>query len=495
MANEKTASFVTEIPLRVTPSQEAVLNKRFEAARQVYNACLGESLKRLDLMRESKVWQAARKMPKGKTKTQAFHDINERFGFRKYDLHAYAKQFGHEWLGHHLDSQTVKQLASRAFIWVEQYLFDPKRGRPRFKRYETLNAVESINNQQGIIWRNNQVVWNAGRYGKKLIFDTIIDLNNKVIRHGLKSRIKYVRLVRRKLNGRTRFYAQLVNEGKPYQRFELGTGIAGLDIGPSTVAIVGNSTARLLLFCAELKDMQKEIKKLQRKRDRQQRANNPDNYEPDWWGYPKGQKPRLKRGKIRSGPKRWVKSNKQYQTEQKLAELQRCQAEHRKSLHGHIINQILQMCDTVKLEKLSYRAFQKLFGKSVGMRAPGMFVSRLKQKIDDLGGLVDEFSTYNTKLSQRCHGCGKIAKKPLSQRWHKCECGIVAQRDLYSAFLATCVEDGEFNASLANEQWPGLGSVLRAALDDLQTGDSRALPVSFGLRSRNQLPEMMSNRN
>lgn len=495
MSRKKTPSFVTEIPLIVTPSQESALNKRFEAARQVYNACLGEALKRLDLMRQSKTWQKARKMPKGKAKTKAFREVNEHFGFRKYDLHAYAKQFGYSWLGHHLDSQTVKQLASRAFTWVEQYLFDRDRGRPRFKRYGTLNAVESANNLQGIIWRNSQVIWNAGRHGKKLVIDAIIDFKDLVLLHGLECRVKYVRLVRRRLNGKTRFYAQLVNEGKPYRRFEMGEGVVGLDIGPSTVAVVGDDAARLLQFCDKLKNIQKEIKRLQRKRDRQQRGNNPNNYEPDWWEYPKGQKSRLKRGKIRSGPKHWVKSNKQCETEKKLAELQRRQAEHRKSLHGHLINQILQMCDTVKMEKLSYKAFQRMFGKSVGMRAPGMFVERLRQKMGDAGGLVEEFSTYNTKLSQRCHGCGQVVKKPLSQRWHKCECGVTAQRDLYSAFLAMCVEDGEFNAPLADEQWQGLGPVLRAALKDLQTGDGRALPASFGVRSRSQSSGMMSDGN
>jgi putative transposase len=35
-----------------------------DAERNVYNASLSESLRRLDLMRQSKAWQAARAMPK-----------------------------------------------------------------------------------------------------------------------------------------------------------------------------------------------------------------------------------------------------------------------------------------------------------------------------------------------------------------------------------------------------------------------------------------------
>jgi hypothetical protein len=457
--------FITEIPLKATPTQESVLNKRFEAARQVYNACLGESLRRLKLMRESKDWQKARLLPKGKERTAEFVRLNKEFGFREYDIHFFAKQFGYSWLGYHLDSQTIKKLASRAFTWVSEYLFDPKRGRPKFKRFGQLNSVEGVTNLQGIIWRDDCVVWNSGRNGKKIKLEAIIDYDDPIMSHGLNSEIKFVRLIRRELNGKTRFFAQLVNVGKPYKRHSLGKGVVGLDIGPSTVAVVSQDMAFLKQFCAELEDIQRDIRLLQRKVDRQRRANNPDNYNTDGTVKP------------RSQLKRWVKSNRQLKTEIKLSELKRKQAEYRKSLHGQLINQILQMGNVIRLEKLSYVAFQKMFGKSVGMRAPGMFVARLKQKMDDYDGLVEEFSTYSTKLSQLDHKTGEFKKKSLSQRWHKFDDGEVVQRDLYSAFLATCIEDGTFNAVVANEQWPRVGPLLQAALDDIDQNG----PTSFGL--------------
>jgi len=51
MSKTRTPSFVLELPLRVTPTQEKRLLARLETARQVYNGCLGESLKRLALLR------------------------------------------------------------------------------------------------------------------------------------------------------------------------------------------------------------------------------------------------------------------------------------------------------------------------------------------------------------------------------------------------------------------------------------------------------------
>jgi hypothetical protein len=56
---------VCEIPLRVTQKQEKIIEARLEVGRQLYNALLGEGVRRMRLMQESKVYQAARKMPKG----------------------------------------------------------------------------------------------------------------------------------------------------------------------------------------------------------------------------------------------------------------------------------------------------------------------------------------------------------------------------------------------------------------------------------------------
>ena len=59
-----TPSFVCEVPLRVNRAQERTLLARLEAARQVYNACLGEARKRVQLVRESKAFQRARTLPR-----------------------------------------------------------------------------------------------------------------------------------------------------------------------------------------------------------------------------------------------------------------------------------------------------------------------------------------------------------------------------------------------------------------------------------------------
>jgi putative transposase len=72
MRRQTTTSFVLEIPLQVDAAQERSLLARLEIARQVYNACLGESLRRLNLKRDSQAYHAALKLPKGAKRQAAF---------------------------------------------------------------------------------------------------------------------------------------------------------------------------------------------------------------------------------------------------------------------------------------------------------------------------------------------------------------------------------------------------------------------------------------
>ena len=449
MTRQTTPSFILELPLRVEAAQQRSLLARLEIARQVYNACLGESLRRLKLKRESQAYRAALKLPKGAKRQAAFARINETFGFQEYALHAYAALITKSWMAEHLDSQLVQTLATRAFQAVQQYAFG-KRGKPRFKGFGQFDTIEGKSNQTGIRWRDGQVKW----FGLEL--SALLDERDKVIQHGLQQPVKYVRLVRRKLKGKVYFYVQLVLEGKPYQKEAntIGIGMIGLDLGPSTLALVGQNVALLTPFCAELDPQTTTIRRLQRKLDRQRRANNPDNYETN--------------GTIKAGKLTWTSSNRMQQTREQLAELHRQLAAQRKSLHGQLVNQILRLGNVIQLEQIAYRAWQKHYGRSVGRRAPGLFVSLLKRKAASAGASIVELPTRQLKLSQTCHGCGKVQKKPLSQRWHQCECGVVAQRDLYSAFLAMHVENNRLNVDDARVAWSGVETLLRTALSGLE---------------------------
>lgn len=156
MARKTTPSFVHELPLVVSPGQEKQLLIRLDQARQLYNACLGETLRRLDLMRESVLWQKARKTKGKQARKEAFSLAQKTYSFNEYDLHAFAGKIKKSCsIKDHLDAFTCQKTATRAFNAVKEYMFGT-RGRPRFKGFNQLVSVEGKSNASGIRWKNDQ---------------------------------------------------------------------------------------------------------------------------------------------------------------------------------------------------------------------------------------------------------------------------------------------------------------------------------------------------
>jgi putative transposase len=463
---KRTPSLVCEVPLRVSQVQEQILLARLEAARQVYNACLGEARKRVRLVRESKAFQRARALPRDDPARKAlFAQARAQHGCSEYALHAYAQQFGHAWLGEHLDSLVIQTLASRAYRAANRLLLGTAR-RVRFKGKQQLDTVEGKTNTSGLRWCGDRVEW------KGLVLLGLLDRQDLVQAHGLACPVKYVRLVRRKLGERNRFYAQLVCQGTPYQKshHQLGTGIVGLDLGPSAIAVASMQTSILQPFCPEVAPDAQALRRLDRQLDRQRRANNPANYD--------------ERGQVKRGKQRWKVSKRQRKVLARRREVHRKLAATRKRSHGHLAHRVLALGDTFQLEQLSYRAWQKTYGKSVHLCAPGMFVERLSRLAVSAGGTVVLINTWRAKLSQTCH-CGRVKKKSRSERWHVCPCGTSAQRDLFSAYLARFVhpDTSLLDVGQAQAAWPGWEPTLQAAYEQAianQPARGRRLPAAFG---------------
>jgi hypothetical protein len=230
----------------------------------------------------------------------------------------------------------------------------------------------------------------------------LIDWKDPVVKYGLEHRIKYARLLQRKVSSPQaqgadalgfRYSVQLALEGVPYRKpkHSVGSDTIGADLGPSTIALVPREAeASLSLFCQELAPDEQAVRRLQRKMDRQRRAANPDNY--DSLG-------RIKKHGGKRGEKGKVvwKSSKTYQkTRRRKAAKERRLAAHRKSLHGRLVHEIVAVGNTIILEKISYKAWQKQYGKSVGLRAPGMFIELLRRTVARTGGTLSEVSTRTT---------------------------------------------------------------------------------------------------
>jgi transposase len=500
----KTPTFLLELPLVVEAGQAARLCAHLEAGRQFYNAMLSAGQRRLRQMRADPAWREARAIPRAhpRERRAVFSALRERYGFSEYAFHELARGLRVSWLAEHLDAVLAQTLATRAYRALNRVCVGKAR-RVRFKsRGRGLGSLENKRNDTGL-----RFVLETHEHGRKLGFllwhddrlPVLIEWNDPVVAHGLAHPVKYARLVRRQASSPRaqgadrqgeRYVVQLVLAGTPYHKPKhvVGTDTVGLDLGPTSIAIVPREgEARLEPLCAELRIDARAIRRLQRRMERQRSAANPEHY--DEQGRPR------KRGT--SAPC-WKQSKGYQASRRRKAARERRLAAHRKSLHGRMAHQIVAAGHTIITEKLSYKGWQKRYGKSVGLRAPGMLIAHLRRTVASTGGTLHEVPTRSTKLSQYCHGCGTFVPKPLSQRLHQCSCGIgPVQRDLYSAFLAAYLDPARDPTPSCAQYvipWAGAETRLKAAHERViqRANEGQVLPRSMGIpRAGARLPQSL----
>ena len=501
--HSQTPTFLLELPLLVNEGQAKRIRAHLEAGRALYNALLSEGDKRLRQMRADPAWQAARAIPRSRKQERscAFKRLRQQYGFSEYGLHEVAKALRTSWIAEHLDAVLAQTLATRAYRALNHVCLGKAR-RVRFRsRGRGLSSIENKRNDTGLRFvlqppeegNTGYLIWKGDA------LEALIDWNDPLVSYGLAHHIKYARLLQRKASSPQaagadcqgyRYVVQLALAGTAYHKpkHQVGGEIIGADLGPSTLALVPRQgQASLVLFCEELAPDEKEIRRLQRKMDRQRRAANPQHYD--------------ERGRVRKGGKkglRWKSSQSYQKTRWRKATKERKLAAHRKSLHRKKAHEIVAVGKTIITEKISYKSWQKQYGKSVGLRAPGMFVEQLRRTVASTGGTLIEVCTRHSKLSQFCHGCGHCVKKPLRERMHQCVCGIgPVQRDLYSAFLAAYLDPADPIPSCARyaAYWEGAEARLRAAHERVvqRAKEGQILPQSMGIpRAGARLPRSSS---
>jgi putative transposase len=426
-------TFVATIPLRATPTQVRELASRFECARLLYNACLRAALDRAGSMRADPRWEQAMAMPRvvaGKpnpARREELRELRARHGFSEWELMSVASSLRVGWLREKVFAQEAQVVGARAYDAVNRWVMG-KRGRPRFKgNGHGLHSLAAKDRYGALrISADGGGLQVGAGYVLPFAFNLSSPCQWWAAMHVAAGRLRFCRIVRTTVRGRWVYSAQLTLDGEPLLRYEVGDGLVGLDVGPSTVAVVSDQGAWKETFCARLRPIDAEVRRLQRRLDRQHRAGSLRCFD--------------ELGRHNKGECDWQERSKRARrTQADLAEAQRRLAQHRKSLHGNLANRILGQGKTIHTEKLSYRALQRSFGRSVGRRAPGMFITTLSRKAASAGGTVAEVDTRTTRLSQSCV-CGTVQRKLLSQRVHRCGCGVEQDRDVFSAFLVRYVD-------------------------------------------------------
>ena len=360
-------------------------------------------------------------------------------GFTADAAQSFASSLRKSWVREHLPAQEAQNLGARAFDAVKQWHLG-KRGKPRLKNarrgLHSLAAkdgngalrpkTDEAGALVGLQWGAGFVVPIApavasGRRGKEQ--QTALAEIQALIAAG---KVLSTRIVRTVINGRDTYRMQLVCDGHPIRRHPIGDGQVSFDLGPSRVAVAvrradGSWSGWVEPLADAIRLDTMRLRRTQRHLDLQHRAGSPACFTCD--------------GSHTTGRCAWQRSRAARRTTVRVAELHRRLAEHRKTLHGALANRLLSHGTDIACERLEYVSWQKNFPRSVRDRAPGLLVDMLRRKAESAGGQqLYEYNPRTTALSQTCL-CGNRRKKPLSQRVHRCECGIRQDRDLFSAYL------------------------------------------------------------
>lgn len=447
MPKPRKSCHTVELPLTVTEADRHRLEQRFAAANTLYNGVLQDALRALDVCRSDPAWDAARKL-KGKERTEAFKAVRHTHGLTLSALARTMRTMRSGcWIEDHLESRLGDVLVAQVIRSIDRHLFEGA-GRPRYRAQDDLRSV-SANKHSPIRLLGSPVGGLAVHWGG-LILPVRRDEFSPSELHSLGCKRLYCRIMRHP-SGRAapaspwRYAVQLVVEGKPYvHRPRATSGTVGIDFGPGTVATVfrgaaGDPEPEIIHLAHEVDVDEAAIRLGKRRLDRSRRASNPDCFDAA--------------GRCIKRPKKRSRRYERERARQRRREARA--ARHRRNCHGRDTNRILTAAVNIRIEDHGARGFAGLWGRSLGRKAPGLFVSELKRKALDVGGSVVEIDCRKAKLSQLDHTSGSRTKKPLSQRWHALADGSgFVQRDLYSAFLAShCDAEGHLDTAGTDRRW------------------------------------------
>ena len=103
---------------------------------------LGEGLKRLKLIKDSKLSTKAKKEKNYKL----YNDLNKLYDFSDYSLQSFAIKTKNSCnIKTHLDTHVCQKIATRAYLALDKYL-KRKGGKPRFKNENRFSSIEGKSN-------------------------------------------------------------------------------------------------------------------------------------------------------------------------------------------------------------------------------------------------------------------------------------------------------------------------------------------------------------
>ena len=442
--------FIIELPLEVEKWQADIIDKRLECGRHLYNSLLSIEIKRYNEMIKTKKYRYLYDSLKHDKRYDheiwaEIHKMEIDFGLTEYDFINDIKPMTNHFSGL-MNSQICQVIAKQVWSSLKSVMHRHSR-HAHFKKFGSFNTLSGKQKTKAIIFKGDYVDFgklhlrikypkneNDFSYFERFLFPNLDNL-------------KFCKIVRKQIRCKSRYYVQLVFKGNAIKdRYSIGTGRVGIDIGTSTVAISSDTYVDLFELAPEAQILEKEKIYLQRKMNRSRRSANPNKFNHD--------------GTIKKGSTdRWVFSNRYKRLRSEYADICRKQKQSREVSHNKLANDILKLGDRFFVEDMNFSGLakrsknkteyvaknkckkKKRYGKSICNRAPSMLLSILDRKLNYFGLNLNRIDTKNCKASQYDHISDAFTKKKLSDRWHIFENGSRVQRDLYSAFLISNVSD------------------------------------------------------
>lgn len=440
-------TYTYTLKLKTNSKMKKELNKRLQKGAVVYSETLKELLSRERKLKRDPLYKKAYKLEKGKERNAILNELDKKYKLSQFDAMTIANKKRKDLcLEAYIPNKVSQCLGDRAYLAFKKKHFVVN-NTSKVIRPKMIDSLVSPANT-GIRIKNGKVYYGVtGKWKTHLLEIPVVYKNDEYEQEILRGKIVQNRILKKIQNGKEHFYLQMILKAevapRKYDTSDM-FGNVGIDIGTSTVAISSYYETKLEELAPGIDRQEKEIARLQRKLDRQRRANNPQNYNED--------------GTIVRGKKTWTYSKKYYQTKNKLRKLKTKQAETRTLAHKTLANEIVGLGDRFVVEQMSFAGLQKRaketkvnektnkiqskkrFGATIGHRAPATLISMIEQKCKSQGKTFIKADTKSVKASQFDHLTEEYTKHSLSIRV-KFVGDDKVQRDLYSAFLLAHVED------------------------------------------------------
>jgi putative transposase len=196
--------------------------------------------------------------------------------------------------------------------------------------------------------------------------------------------------------------------------------VAGVDVGLARLATI--STGDTAPNSRPLATALTTLRRVQHRLDRQRRANNPGNYWAD--------------GRVKPGPKMWVKSARMVRTERRLAKLHERVTNLRRAQAHQLTTSLVREFGVIGVETLAVKNMMgnRRLARHIADVGWGAILAQLRYWSD--GSLLVAADRFYPS-SKTCSVCGAVkAKLRLADRIFTCDeqtCGHVQDRDLNAA--------------------------------------------------------------